>query len=175
MIKILVPVNGSACALDAVRHAAFLYRESSVAEVVLLNVQAPLERTRVSAFYSLAELREQESREGECALELACNILDDSGVRYTAMIGIGSPARAVASAAEAMQCDGIVIGVSLWSRIKACFGGGLAAGVMRKTCVPVTVVKSSGASGTANAAPASPLLPIAHAHAHARPALVVYP
>ncbi|WP_019449229.1 universal stress protein [Cupriavidus sp. BIS7] len=170
MIKILVPVNGSACALSAVRHAAFLYRESSVAEVVLLNVQPPLEHTRASAFHSLAELREQESREGESALELASNILDDSGVRYTAMIGVGSPARAIASAAESMNCDGIVIGVNLWTQIKACFGGGLAASVMRKTSVPVTVVKAAGTGGAALGMPLSPA-----PHPHARPALVVYP
>jgi len=170
MIKILVPVDGSACALAAVRHAAFLYRESSVAEVVLLNVQPPLEHTRASAFHSLAELREQESREGESALEQAINILDDSGVRYTPMIGVGTPARAISGAAESMSCDGIVIGVSLWSQIKACFGGGLAASVMRKTSVPVTVVKSAGAGSAATAVARSPA-----PHPHSRPALVVYP
>ncbi|ELA01106.1 universal stress protein UspA [Cupriavidus sp. HMR-1] len=173
MIKILVPVNGSECALDAVRHAAFLYRESGVAEVVLLNVQPPLEHSRASAFHSLAALREQESQDGECALEQASNILDDSGVRYTAMIGVGSPAQAVASAATALNCDGIVIGVNLWSRIKACFGAGLASGIMRKTSVPVTVVKSAGASGALTSQPLPPVLPASHRHA--RPTLVVYP
>ena len=169
MIKILVPVNGSACALAAVRHAAFLYRESGVAEVVLLNVQPPLEHTRASAYHSLAELRERESREGECALEQASNILDDSGVRYTAMIGVGSPARVIAGAAESMHCDGIVIGMNLWSLIKACFGGGLASSVMRKSSVPVTVLKSAVAAGI-------PLPPLQlAAHPHTRPALVVYP
>ena len=82
MIKILVPVDGTECALNALRHAAFLAREGGRSEVVLLNVQAPLERGRASAFHSLAALREQERRDGESALATACELLDEAGVRY---------------------------------------------------------------------------------------------
>ncbi|WER49857.1 universal stress protein [Cupriavidus sp. WKF15] len=170
MIKILVPVDGSECALAAVRHAAFLFREGSISEVVLLNVQAPLERSRASAFHSFAELREYECRQGESALSRACEILEDSGVRYSAIIGLGNAARTIASAAASTQCDSIVMGASLWSQIKACIGGGLPAKVMRRTSVPVTVVKSSRAAGTIDLP-----RPAASPRQHPRPQLVVYP
>ncbi|MFC4524257.1 universal stress protein [Cupriavidus pinatubonensis] len=148
MIKILVPVDGSECALAAVRHAAFLYREGSISEVVLLNVQAPLERGRASAFHSFAELRAYECRQGEFVLSRACEILEDFGVRFSAIIGLGKAARTIVSAAASTRCDSIVMGASLWSQIKACMGGGLPAQVMRRTSVPVTVVKSSRAADT---------------------------
>ncbi len=149
MIKILVPVDGSACALNAVRHGAFLFREGGISEVVLLNAQAPLERGRASAFHSFAELRKYECRQGESALSRACEILEDSGVHYSAIIGLGkTAARTIVSAAASTHCDSIVMGASLWSQIKACIGGGLPAKVMRRTSVPVTVVKSSRAADT---------------------------
>lgn len=142
MIKILVPVDGSTCALAAVRHAAFLYREGSVAEVVLLNVQPPLERSRTGAFRSLQCLRDIECREGEASLAQAREILEDSGVPYVSLIGLGPIAQIIARMAEQNHCDGIVLGVGRWSRIKSCVGGGLPAGVMRRTSVPLTVVKA---------------------------------
>lgn len=172
MIKILVPVDGSACALAAVRHAAFLYREGGVAEVVLLNVQPALERSRAGAFHSLERLRGIECSEGEAALSVARDILDDSGVPYTAIIGLGGIAQVIAQTAEGNDCDEIVLGVGLWSRIKSCFGGGLPAGVMRRTAVPLTVVKAGGPA----AEPARDArLPARQKHACQPPRLVVYP
>lgn len=60
MLKLLVPVGQSQRSLQAVRHAAFLYHERCASEVVLVNVQPPLESTRLEAFHSLAKLRQIE-------------------------------------------------------------------------------------------------------------------
>lgn len=166
MIKILVPVDGTECALNALRHAAFLAREGGRSEVVLLNVQAPLERGRASAFHSLTALREQERRDGESALATACELLDEAGVRYSTLIGLGHTARTIVSAAEDNSCDSIVMGASLWSQIKAAVGGGLPAQVIRRASVPVTVVKAGRTAGKAIAAQ-GPLPRPDHSH-HAR-------
>lgn len=170
MIKILVPVDGSANALAAVRHAAFLFRERGVSDVVLFNVQPALEECRASAFHSLAHLRECERRLGEAALGRACEILDDSGVPYSTLIGLGEEACAIASAAESLRCDGIVVGVSLWSQIKAHFGGGLPAKLIRRTSVPVTVVKATGSVDTSTDAGQKALW-----RNHPHPQMVAYP
>ena len=169
MIKILVPVDGSECALAAVRHAAFLFREGSISEAVLLNVQAPLERSRASAFHSFAELRAYECRQGESALARACEILEDADVRFSAIIGLGSAASTIASAAASTRCDSIVMAASLGTQIKAYVGGGLPAKVMRRTSVPVTVVKSSRATDAT-----IDLHPLPPRH-HPPPRLVDYP
>ena len=47
MLKLLVPVGHSPRSLQAVRHATFLYRERCASEIVLINVQPPLEATRL--------------------------------------------------------------------------------------------------------------------------------
>jgi Universal stress protein family len=79
MLKLLVPVNGSRHALDAVRHAAFLCQDRCASDIVLLNVQAPLEGGRASAYHSLEALRQLEEQDGEAALRQARAILDDAG------------------------------------------------------------------------------------------------
>jgi len=169
MIRLLVPVDGSEAAVAAVRHAAFLFREGSVEEVVLLNVQEPLEQGRPAAFHSLAELRELERRQGEWALNRACDILDDSEVRYSAVIGVGAIVPTIARAAEVNRCDGIVLATTFWSRLKACFGGGLPARLMRRTPVPVTMVRAPHTAGRTDGGGLGP------GRRHAHPPVVVYP
>lgn len=169
MIKLLVAVDGSDSSLWAVRHAAFLYREGSISQVVLLNVQAPIEQGRARAYHSLAQLRERERSEGEAALACAGKILDDSGVDYVAQIGIGSPATTILTAAQVCQCDGIVLGLSAWSRFLALAGGGIPAQIMRRSRVPVTLVNAPRAHLPAEFKVYRPRASLA------RPALVVYP
>ncbi|WP_041679548.1 universal stress protein [Cupriavidus necator] len=172
MIKILVPVDGSECALAAVRHAAFLYREGSVAEIVLVNVQPPLERSRARAFHSLQRLRDVESRGGEAALCEAQEILEDSGVPYVPIIALGPLAETIARTAEENNCDGILLGTGLWSGITSFVGGGLPAGVMRRTSVPLTVIKARGSRQTKLDA----RMPLPQGqHAHLKPRLVILP
>lgn len=96
-------------------------------------------------------------------------ILDDSDVRYVALIGLGRTASTIAIAADANRCDGIVLGVTIWSQFKACFGGGMPAKIMRRSSVPVTAVKASKAQ-PAGSMPAQPQPQRTHPH----PRLVVY-
>lgn len=169
MIRLLVVADDSDSALWAVRHAAFLYREGSAAEVVLLSVQRPLEHGRACAYHSLAKLRERERRAGEARLARAAEILCDSGVRHVAQIGVGAPVTTIIRAARACACDGILLGVSAWSRILALAGAGTPARIMRRSPIPVTLV---------NAPPTFhvPDAPRSHWPAPARtpPVLVVY-
>ncbi|MDF3832109.1 universal stress protein [Cupriavidus basilensis] len=170
MVKLLVFADGSDSALSAVRHAAFLFREGSISEVVLLNVQAPVELGRASAFHSLSALRTIERAEGTRALSRACAILDDSGVNYVPEICVGPTAKTIAHVAEASQCDGILLGTTFWSRFNACFGGGLPARLMRRTRVPVTLIKAAPCVPGASAG-----TPPYQRGSHASPLLVVYP
>ncbi len=168
MIKLLVAVDGSDSSLWAVRHAAFLHREGSVSQIVLLNVQAPIEHGRACAYHSLAKLREQERKQGEAALARATQILDDSGVDYVAQIGVGSTANTILNAAQACQCDGIVLGLSAWSRLLVLAGAGIPARIMRRSRVPVTLVNAPHAQVPSEFKVYQPRT------SHVRPALVVY-
>lgn len=166
----LLVVDGSDHALAAARHAAFLFQEGSVQRWLVLNVQPPLEGGRASAFHSLDDLREMERARGEAALRRACAILDDAGANYEAQIGVGPAAQTIVEAARANQCDGIVLGTTLWSRLAACLGAGLTAKIVLRARMPVTLVNAPTLGGSAPIC----VEPAAPAVCH-RPSLVVYP
>ncbi|QGR85169.1 universal stress protein [Burkholderia multivorans] len=109
MLKLLVPVGHAPRSLQAVRHAAFLYRERCASEVVLVNVQPPLEATRLEAFHSLSQLRSIEEKFANDDLASARRILQEAGVRYSVVQKVGPVAASIAAAAAETGCDEIVV------------------------------------------------------------------
>jgi hypothetical protein len=53
MLKVLVSVDDSEKALNAARHATYMFKGHRVSQVVLLSVQAPLEAGHACAYHSL--------------------------------------------------------------------------------------------------------------------------
>lgn len=109
MLKLLVPVGHSPRSLQAVRHATFLYRERCASEIVLINVQPPLESTRLEAYHPLSRLREMEQHFAEGELAKAVRILEDAGVKYSIVMKVGPIADTIASVAAETGCDEIVV------------------------------------------------------------------
>ncbi|MBN3790247.1 universal stress protein [Burkholderia sp. Ac-20353] len=109
MLKLLVPVGHSPRSLQAVRHATFLYRERCASEIVLINVQPPLESTRLEAYHPLSRLREIEQHFSEGELAKAERILKDAGVTYSVVMKVGPVADTIAAAAAENGCDEIVV------------------------------------------------------------------
>ncbi|CAJ0729307.1 universal stress protein [Ralstonia mannitolilytica] len=141
MLKLLVPVNGSRHALDAVRHAAFLCQDRCASDIVLLNVQAPPEGGRASAYHSLEALRQLEEQDGEAALRQARAILDDAGARYVAQIRVGRVAETIAQSAAANQCDMIVMGSAARTPLGSLIRARLSNRLMRLSRIPVMLVR----------------------------------
>lgn len=141
MRKVLVPVDDSDHALHAVRHAAFLFKDHCVSQVVLLNVQPPLEHGRACAYRSLDALRRIERENGEAALRPACRILDEAGASYVAQVAVGEVVPTITQAAAANDCNSIVMGTAGRTFVGAFMAGGLASKLARKSHVPVTVVE----------------------------------
>jgi hypothetical protein len=82
MLRVLIPVINKEGALQAARHAAFLFAEHCVSEVELMEVLEPPDQGRASAFHSRGTLRLQEKRAMLSALSQTRAILDDAGVPY---------------------------------------------------------------------------------------------
>ncbi|QRQ85918.1 universal stress protein [Cupriavidus oxalaticus] len=141
MLRLLVPVNGSEHALDAVRYAAHLFLDRCVSDIVLLNVQGPIEHGRAIAFHSVSALREIGRKQAEAALRKARGILDDAGAHYVTQIEVGPVARTIAQCAAANQCDAIVMGTAGRSLIGTLVAGRLSNRLIRMSAVPVTLVK----------------------------------
>jgi PTS system nitrogen regulatory IIA component len=144
MLKILVPVDESEQALRAVRHVASMFKGHRVSQVVLLNVQPPLEQGRACAYRSRDALRKLEEERGEAALRPARSILDDAGASYVAQVRSGEVVPAISQAVAANRCNAIVLGTTGRTPVGAVMTTRLANQLVRTSHVPVAVVASSG-------------------------------
>jgi nucleotide-binding universal stress UspA family protein len=144
MLKLLVPVGHSTRSLQAVRHATFLYRERCASEIVLVNVQPPLESTRLEAFHPLARLRQIEHDWSEGDLAQAIRILQDAGVKYSVVTKVGPIAGTIASCAAETGCDEIVVAAPRRDplhALRSMFGRSILDRLVRISNVPVTAVR----------------------------------
>ncbi len=144
MLKLLVPVSRSLRSLQAVRHAVFLYHERCASEVVLVNVQPPLEATRLEAFHPLAKLRQIEHDFSEGDLAKAISILKDAHVKYSVAMKVGPVADTIAACATENGCDEIVVVAPRRDPLHALihfFHQSVLDRLVRVSTVPVTAVQ----------------------------------
>ncbi|CAB5280027.1 UspA domain-containing protein [Burkholderia multivorans] len=144
MLKLLVPVGHAPRSLQAVRHAAFLYRERCASEVVLVNVQPPLEATRLEAFHPLSRLRSIEEKFANDDLASARRILQEAGVRYSVVQKVGPVATSIAAAAAETGCDEIVVVAPKrdpFHTVMSMFRRSVIDRLMRISNVPITTVR----------------------------------
>jgi nucleotide-binding universal stress UspA family protein len=145
MLKILVAVDGSELALDAVKYALRLREEGLTAGLVLANVQEP------ASFYEMLTVRDPQRLQGlsvsagDHSLQGARHLCDAAGVDYEFEIGLGEPAHTLLDIAERYGCSAIIAG----ARGKGGLGGGdlgsVAHELMHVSPLPVTIVKHSEA------------------------------
>lgn len=139
-MKILLPVDGSDLALDAVRHALHLVREGLHASFVLANVQEP------TTFYEMMTMHDAEAlarlSEGAAAhaLESAQGLLRAAGVEYELQVGNGDVAHTLLDIAEEQQCDAIVMsarGVGGFATVL----GSVSRTLLHDCTLPLTIVR----------------------------------
>lgn len=113
-MKILVAVDGSKTALDAVRWVianAKQLREPPAVE--LLTVHEPIPRlARLGLRISKAEVGQWYRAQGEANLKLAKQLLGRSKLRFRSYIHVGEVAETIVRHAQRMKCDLIVLGSS---------------------------------------------------------------
>ena len=143
MTRVLVPVDGSECALRAVDLVAkrrLHYADPEQMEIHLVNVQPPLSHD-VTRFFSheetLAFLRE----EGEKYLQPARDLLDATGAKYTCHIDVGHIAETICGLAEKLSCDQIVMGSHGRGALLKMLMGSVTMKVLHLSQVPVLLVK----------------------------------
>ena len=137
MLRVLIPVTNKNGALQAARHAAFLFAERCVSEVELVEVLEPFEDDRSAAFHSLAALRLHEDRVMSKALNQTRAILDDAGVPYHWTRMVGPAAKIIAARAAEKQSDVVLLDASRLSFITRWW---LMAKLWRNVQTPVTVL-----------------------------------
>jgi nucleotide-binding universal stress UspA family protein len=145
MLKILIAVDGSELALDAVKYALRLREQGLAAGLVLANVQEP------ASVYEMLTVRDPQRLQGlsvsagDHSLQGARHLCDAAGVDYEFEIGLGEPAHTLLDIAERYGCSAIIAG----ARGKGGLGGGDLGSVSHELLhvshLPVTIVKHAEA------------------------------
>jgi nucleotide-binding universal stress UspA family protein len=138
MLKLLIPVLCKAGALEAARHAAFLFAEKCVGQVELIEVLEEVGEGRAVAFQSRAALRRHEKQSMREALAKTCAVLDDAGVPYTWKRTFGPPAKTIAAYAAVRGSDVMLLdasGLGMFRRWR------VLAGLSRLSPVPITMLR----------------------------------
>ena len=141
-MKILLPVDGSECALRAVEHLishSAWFRD--LPEIHLLHVHAPIPIGRVQAHVGKETLHAYYLEESQASLLEAQQKLDAAGCAHTTHIHVGQPAEVIAKLAAEQGCDLIVMGTNGRGGIAGLVTGSVANRVLHLASCPVLLVK----------------------------------
>jgi len=138
---ILLPVDGSELALDAVRHALALVEQGLQTRFVLANVQEPTHLYEVVLAPHADILKAASDGAGRSALQAAEMLLQQAEVDYDSEVVSGDPAQMLIEIVERHGCDAIIIGSRGNGGLRAALIGSVSQAVLDASPVPVTVVK----------------------------------
>jgi nucleotide-binding universal stress UspA family protein len=143
-MKILVPVDGSELALDAVRHALRLQQQGLDATFLLATVQEPTYLYELILAPDADVLERVSGAVGSKALAGAEALFGAGGVPFEREIGSGEPASTLIEIAERHHCEAIIMGARGLGVLRAALLGSVSQGVLHAAKLPVTIVKHSG-------------------------------
>ncbi|OZI25365.1 universal stress protein [Bordetella genomosp. 7] len=141
MFKILVPIDGSDCALRALNTAITMTGQHAEAELHLLNAPLPILSGHARMFLSKQEVHDYYNEEGAKALDEARKIAEQSGLALHVAVQAGQSAQVIADYARSHACDHIVMGTRGLSALPGLLLGSVAHKVIALAPVPVTLVK----------------------------------
>jgi nucleotide-binding universal stress UspA family protein len=140
-MKILLPVDGSEGALEAVRHTLQLVAEGLRASVLLANVQEPASLYEVVVARDAEVIEQVSEAAAEHSLAPAGALLAAAGVAFETEIGHGDPGHLLVDIAERSACDLVIIGARGMEPFDGGSLGSVAKNVLHHARVPVLVVK----------------------------------
>ncbi|MDH5541322.1 MAG: universal stress protein [Rhizobacter sp.] len=143
-MKILVPVDGSEPALDAVRHALHLHREGLRGSFLLVTVQEPTYVYEMVLAPDAEVLEKMSGAVGSRALEGAQALFEDAGVAFEREIASGIPAATLLEMVERHHCDAVIMGARGMGMVRSALLGSVSQAVLHAAKVPVTIVKHEG-------------------------------
>ena len=154
MLKALVPVDGSANSLGAIRHVIKLVQAREPLEIHLLNVQAPL-KSDVTTFISGSVVKAYHEEKAREALAPAARLLDEAGLSYASHIVVGHIPETIAAWALSLQCDKVIMGTRGLGTVTQLLLGSITHAVIHymDPGIPVTLVKARVGPDTMEARP----------------------
>ena len=136
--NILVPVDGSANSLRALKFAAERFRDASHVQLLLLNVQPAMPP---SSRVKPAMIKDHHKRMSEEALAPARTLAERLGAMFDCYFRVGDPAEVITNFARRTKCAEIIMGTRGLGRIRGLLLGSVTTKVIHLAAVPVTLVK----------------------------------
>lgn len=140
-MKILLAVDGSEGALEAVRHALRLVQSGLKASFVLANVQEPASLYEVVVAHNAEVIEQVSAAAAEHSLAPAQALLSAAALAFETEIGHGDPGHLLVDIAERCGCDLVIIGARGMEPYDGGSLGPVANSVLQHAGVPVMVVK----------------------------------
>ena len=140
-MKILLPVDGSEPALDAVRHALHLQREGLRASFVLATVQELTYTYELILAPDADVLDRVTGAAGARALKGAEALFEAAGLAFEREIGSGDPALTLIEMAQRLGCEAIIMGARGRGALQSALLGSVSQAVLHASSVPVMIVK----------------------------------
>ena len=140
-MKILVPVDGSAAALQAVRQALRMVDQGLRASLVLANVQEPATLYEMLLAHDPEVIERVSAEAGLPLLEPARALAREAGVEHEIEVARGDPAHTLVDIVENFGCDMVVMGSRGMGTLRSALLGSVAHEVLHAAPVPVLVVK----------------------------------
>ena len=141
-MRILLPVDGSDCALAAAARLVTLAGDlRETPEIHLLNVHPPIPIGRVQAHLGKETLNAYYLEEGQAQMASAQACLAAAGLAFTPHLHVGLPAEVIARLAGELHCDLIVMGSHGRSALSGMVAGSVATRVLHLAPCPVLLVK----------------------------------
>lgn len=141
-MKILLPVDGSAVSLDAVRFAIRMAGAGLETSVVLANVQEAATLYELVVAHDPQVIEQVSLAAGAHTLQAAEALLQQARIPYQSEVASGDPAHTIIDILERFQCDLIVMGASGTSGLRSALLGSVSNEVLHAAGVPVMIVKS---------------------------------
>src|SRR3989338_4710505 len=142
MMKILIPVDGSANAQRAVEHViknTAALREPP--QLLLLNVQWNVAAGNVKLFINQKTIDDYYREQGMAALQSARAALDAAALPYQYHISVGTPAEAIMQYANEQGADQIVMGRQGQGCLQSLLLGSVVNKVLHLASCPVLLIK----------------------------------
>lgn len=140
-MKILLPVDGSVHSDRATQHVIAMLQGCGGHQVLLINVQAPIEAPEVRSHMRADEIEAMQTSRGGDALASARALLDRAGIACVPNVLLGPVAETIAQFAADQGCDQIVMGTRGLGALSSALLGSVTTRVLHLTDLPVTLIK----------------------------------
>lgn len=152
-MRILLPIDGSTHALEAVSHAIDLVRHGLQAEFVLVNAQPAANLYELAVAHDADVIDQVRSAAGADQLQAAETMLQTAGLSFESEVVGGDPARVLIEAIEREGCDAVIMGTHGTGRRFAALFGSVSGALLQHSPVPVTVVRAHEVAAAAGDSP----------------------